>query len=749
MIIAPAKHEASSSPGLWMPNAAPRKVFAVAAFIVLISILCIASLITRQPALGVTWSPSPGDNGLIVRIVSIDIPGLASGIRVVSIKNPGGNTIRLHNDMLLEDPDHYATYEPYNRFFKEQRELTQILSHDQIQLTTSDGQILSVSTGYQRSLVRLPPSFWLLNFSGALCLLIGVGVWCYRRGNPTTRILAVSGLAFFAGMLCLSVYGPRELAMDADWFLALSIANHFCMILFSYSLLLLFLYYPQRIGTWREIVIAYLVIPLLWLNQAMQWIEPPIHAYYLPNHIVPYVICIGLGFIQWKKTKKRPVERAALRWFLLSIWICIGVAICLGVVPEVLPRFYSGSLCVGAFIVLLMFIGFAFGILRYGFFQLERWWFAGWVWLISGFLIAAIDMLLIFTLDVKFKTILPISVIALGWLYFPSRQWLWKRLVRPDEYNLENQLPKMIQSLFAKGTLQSFLDQWSQLLAQIFNPLDIKARKSSKTGIATTQHGLVLQVPGLDGKHIYELTGNHQGSRLFGTHDVVLAKAILNLAEAILSITTQVREVQQKGAAVERDRIMRDLHDDVLPKLITLKQRSGALLEGLADAACQSLRDTIYILRNTSEKPMDEIMADWRAELSERLESTPIQLEWNVPDPMDRHLLTARQQISCGRILREAVSNVLAHTGAGRIAVGISTNNGHLNMYISDNGVYANMSSGKKEGGIGTSNMRLRARNLGGSIRWVPNRTGSHRWSSGVTVEVSFPLAQNSPTQEL
>ena len=751
MINIPGKQEPiplSGPPsGLWMPNAAPRTVFVVATFFASICIICAAALVAHQPSLGISWAPSQDDNGLIAKKAPLNIPNLSPGTRVVSIGNAGGNAVRLHNDMLHEDPDNYATYEPYNRFFLEQRALMQVLSHDKIQLITGNGHILSAPVRHHRSLFQLPLPFWLLNLCGALCFLISVGVWCYRRGDPTTRILVMSGLGFFAAILCLSVYGPRELAMDVDLFLALSITNHFCMVLFSYSLLLLFSHFPRRIGTSRNILITYMAVLIIWLNQTMQWYEAPVHAYYFLNHIVPYTICIVLGYIQWKNTKNRPVERAALRWFLLSIWICIGIAICLGIIPGVLPHFFIFPLCVGTFSVLLMFIGFAFGILRYGFFQLERWWFAGWVWLVSGFFIAGIDVLLILILDVNFKTILPISVIALGWLYFPIRQWLWKRLVRPDEYKLENQLPKMIQSLFAKGTLRSFLDQWSELLVQIFNPINIKSRKSTETSVATTQHGLVLQIPSLEGDHIYELTGNHQGTRLFGTRDVDLAKAILDLAGAILSITTQVREVQQKGAAAERDRIMRDLHDDVLPKLITIKQRSKAPLKELADAAFQSLRDTIYILRNTSEKPMDDVLADWRAELAVRLESTNIQLHWDAPESMDHQLMTARQQISCGRILREAVSNVLAHTNAGEIAVGVAVDNGYLNMHVSDNGDY-DINASNKGGGVGTSNMRMRAKALGGKVRWIRNQARASRWSKGMTVEVSFPLASGSSTMQ-
>ena len=145
---------------------------------------------------------------------------------------------------------------------------------------------------------------------------------------------------------------------------------------------------------------------------------------------------------------------------------------------------------------------------------------------------------------------------------------------------------------------------------------------------------------------------------------------------------------------------------------------------------------------------MDEVLADWRAELAVRLESTHIQLHWNAPEPMDRQVLTARQQISCGRILREAISNVLAHTNAGEIAVLVAVDNGHLNMHISDNGDYGIKTGSNKEGGVGITNMRMRAKALGGKIRWIRNQEGSSHWSKGMTVEFSFPLAYKSSAQE-
>ena len=724
----------------WLPKMAPHTGLALTALVALVLVLAAALVSLQQPSLGLEWGPSRNNSGLVVQKSAKPLPA-DPPIQIAAIKGPDGRIIKLHNGMLIEDPDQLATFAAFNHFFIEQHLLMDTYSQESVVLVTRLGREWPLEVQFSREWSRLPVSFWILNLSAAVCFLVGCGVWWYRRGEYTGRLMAVVAIGYFLSILCLSVYGTRELVMDPGLFRSLSAANRFFTITWCYSLLLLFATYPFQIGSGKLISAAYLFILVLWLNQTLQWYEFPIHAFYLTNHIIPYGVATILGIMQWRRTARNPVERAALRWFILSIWISIGLAGSLFVIPGVTRNAGAIPLWIPSLSILLMFICFAFGILRFGLFNLERWWFAGWVWLASGLLIAGIDLLLYVILDVSFRSLLPVSILLLGWIYFPLRHWLWTRLVHPESYQLEHHLPLLIRSLFESRSMQSFADRWSELLKQVFNPLNLLIEQSTETSAKVLQHGLILEVPGLDGRWICRLIGNRQGTRLFGPKDVELAEVLLNLSQAIYDINNKTREVQKKGAAEERERIMRDLHDDVLPKLITIKhQSSNGRIERLAEAAFQSLRETIYILRYPSPRPLTDVLADWRGELAERLDSTRLKLHWHPPEMMNGLFLQPRQFIHCGRILREAVSNIIQHADAHIVRISFDISKDRFHMTVSDNGQGADMNIGK---GLGIPNMRSRAKALEGEITFSDGHREAPAKAKGLTIAVSFPLINN------
>jgi signal transduction histidine kinase len=725
---------------LWLPNIAPRKGLAFSAFAALILVLLMTHICLRQPCLGIIWTPTPDDSGLMVR-KSSDSLALLSGSTIVSLSAPHGRPIPLNKAMLVEDPDQFSTYAAYNSFFDQQQRLMALYRQRTVLLTDADGGNTMIQVRAGREVAQIPASFWILNLSAAICFLIGWGVWLYRRAQATSRLLAVTALCYFLSILCLSIYSSRELVLEPVLFRYLSAANHFFTIGWCYSLLLMFAYYPARMGNSNPVAVTYLIALVVWLNQTLQWQQVPIHAYYMTNHIVIYGVAIALGFLQWRQTARQPVERAALRWFILSIWISIGVAGSLFIVPGLTHDYGAIPFWVPALSILMMFICFAFGILRYGLFDLEKWWFTGWVWLASGLLIAGIDIVSVYLLDVGFKAVLPYSVLLLGWIYFPVRQWLWNRLVKPRTYLLEHHLPALIQSLFESQAMHDFIEKWSTVLQQVFNPLRLEIKEEPHASIKTLHNGLALQIPGLDGRHVCHLTGNRQGTRLFGPRDEGLARALLDLCRAVFTITNRTREVQQKGAAQERERIMRDLHDDILPKLITIKQRSpNDAISRLAEAAFQAIRETIYLLRYPSSRPLEEILADWRSELAERLAPFDIGFQWEPPGYPDGYCLTSLQFISCSRILREGVSNILQHAGATKVSVRFDVDDGRLRMAIGDNGKGSPPAILK---GMGTSNMRLRAQALKGHIAWHNSDPNDPRNPTGLTVELCFPMGRH------
>ena len=71
-------------------------------------------------------------------------------------------------------------------------------------------------------------------------------------------------------------------------------------------------------------------------------------------------------------------------------------------------------------------------------------------------------------------------------------------------------------------------------------------------------------------------------------------------------------------------------------------------------------------VRGLTGKPVQLIdaLGDWRAEVVSRLGQAGIEADWSAPAEELPQTLSARAFVQTTRILREAVSNVIKHSGA-------------------------------------------------------------------------------------
>ena len=84
----------------------------------------------------------------------------------------------------------------------------------------------------------------------------------------------------------------------------------------------------------------------------------------------------------------------------------------------------------GVSTALLLYLGMVPLFLKHRAFDLERWWFEAWIWFLGGALVVGVDLLLIYALSLHASTALAISLVVVGWIYFPMRQWLLASLRR-------------------------------------------------------------------------------------------------------------------------------------------------------------------------------------------------------------------------------------------------------------------------------------------------------------------------------
>ena len=173
----------------------------------------------------------------------------------------------------------------------------------------------------------------------------------------------------------------------------------------------------------------------------------------------------------------------------------------------------------------------------------------------------------------------------------------------------------------------------------------------------------------------------------------------------------RVEQVTEK----ERKRIAGDLHDDLGAKLLTIIHTSES--DRISSLAREALEEMRLSVRGLTGRPMRlaDALADWRAETVLRLGQANIEADWRSPIEEVEHLLPARRFVQTTRILREAVSNIIKHSGASHCKVRCAINGGHFSLIVQDNGKGIPMElDGKLDRGHGMSSMKHRAKQMEG-----------------------------------
>jgi len=213
------------------------------------------------------------------------------------------------------------------------------------------------------------------------------------------------------------------------------------------------------------------------------------------------------------------------------------------------------------------------------------------------------------------------------------------------------------------------------------------------------------------------------------------------------SYTLLQHEHAQRAALVERQRIMRDIHDGVgaqLVGLLSLIRKGGrtnrAQLQEHANAALDELRMAVDSMQPVNGD-LATVLATLRYRLQPRLVAMGIEVDWQVEELPTMADLTPQMVLQIQRILLEAFTNVLRHAQASRVRVSARQEGQpaqHLLLEIKDNGV--GMSDRAPAGGHGLANMRARAQAIGATLEL------SSSPGEGTRVQIALPVrAPDSP----
>jgi signal transduction histidine kinase len=196
--------------------------------------------------------------------------------------------------------------------------------------------------------------------------------------------------------------------------------------------------------------------------------------------------------------------------------------------------------------------------------------------------------------------------------------------------------------------------------------------------------------------------------------------------------------VEQKLEQVterERKRIAADLHDDLGAKLLTIVHTSES--DRISTLAREALEEMRLSVRGLTGKPVQllDALGDWRAEVVSRLGQANILAEWKSPPEDIIHTLPARAYVQTTRIFREAVSNIIKHSGGTHCTVSCNVQDGDFMVVIQDNGqgIPAEL-DGRLDRGHGMASMKSRAKQMQGQCL-VESGAG---W--GTVIRLTIPL---------
>jgi len=190
----------------------------------------------------------------------------------------------------------------------------------------------------------------------------------------------------------------------------------------------------------------------------------------------------------------------------------------------------------------------------------------------------------------------------------------------------------------------------------------------------------------------------------------------------------------ERSAAQERERIYRDLHDNLGARLLSLVY--GARDERQATLAREALAEMRTLIATSQQHgaSLEELATDWRLETELRCESAGLQLDWHTEGQAG---LNGRQRYHCERMLRELVSNVLEHGRGSSLSVAWRVLDGRLQLQVCDDG--RGIAEAVLASGHGIASVRARAADLGGQAEWQPAPGG------GTCCVVGFPLDEPPP----
>jgi signal transduction histidine kinase len=325
--------------------------------------------------------------------------------------------------------------------------------------------------------------------------------------------------------------------------------------------------------------------------------------------------------------------------------------------------------------------------------------------------------------------------------YAGVRQWLLNQMVASQVLTTERtfeqiyRLARDVQLNPARYPARA-----AQLLRELFDPLEVMPlqREIKEARVLGNGTALVVPIIGIDEGSdtppaAAVLRFARRGRRLFSHDDARLAERVIDQLKRAVAYDRAV----ERGRAEERQRIAQDLHDDIGARLLTLMYKAQS--PEMEDYIRNTLKDLKTLSRGLAagETRLTHAAAEWKADLAQRAAAARVELDWHFEADRDPRLGVVPWS-ALTRVIRELVTNAMAHAGASRIEVRLRLASARLTLRVADNG--RGRAPHEWAHGLGLGGVRKRVKQLGGTVAWRENG------AAGIVCEVEVPgFAEGGP----
>ncbi|MFI7041853.1 histidine kinase [Microbispora rosea] len=466
------------------------------------------------------------------------------------------------------------------------------------------------------------------------------------------------------------------------------------------------------------------------------------------------------SFVRRWMTADRDGRRALLP--ILVAMIVVVLALVAVKVVQALGGASAAGPLVQAVVLPLIPASVAVSVLRYRLFDIELVLRRSVVYLVLAVLLGAVYAVLIFAttglLRNRFPSV-PVTVATVGVaLAFAPLRTLVQRAVsrvlfgdRDDPYAVLSGLGRRLAAARRPG---GALDGVTELVCVTMRvpAASLIGRNGTVVAATGTLPPAALRLPVvIDGEEEGELlVAPRAPGDTFGRRDRELLEDLARSAGPALRsdrLADELRRSRERLVAAreeERRRLRRDLHDGLGPAL-------AAITLQLDVAAAQLARDVRAAGELLAEvrRSAADVVADMRRVVSDL---RPAELDdLGLPAAVERvaerispggpavsvrcgslPALSAAVEVAAYRIVQEAVTNAVRHSGAQRVTVDIAARGGDLAVCVEDDG---NGLRPDAVPGVGTESMRERAIELGGTLDRCARAVGGMRVTARLPLE--------------